>query len=300
MTQSSDLLSSLSNGLADAVEAAAPAVVQVRGARRPASGVIYAPGVVVSTVAAVGREDGLHVRAADGATLAAELTGWDPATGLAVLRVTGLAGRPIALAAAEPRVGHLALAVARSWSNAVTASAGLVAVIGGPLATGRRRAIEQVIRTTAPLHDGFSGGAFIDTDGALLGITTSMTIRGTAVVIPSAIAWKTAATILEHGQVKRGYLGIVGQPARLPEKQKTTGRDVGLLVAGVAAKGPADAAGILVGDILLVIAGHAVESPEELLDILAPAAIGSTLQAQVLRGGTIVEIPIVVGERPTA
>jgi len=59
----------------------------------------------------------------------------------------------------------LAVAIARSWSNAVTASIGTVAVIGGPLATGRRRAIEQVIRTTAPMHDGFAGGPFISTEG---------------------------------------------------------------------------------------------------------------------------------------
>jgi len=82
------------------------------------------------------------------------------------------------------RVGHLALAVARSWSNVVTASAGIVSVIGGPLPTGRRRAIDQVIRTTAPMHDGFAGGAFLDTSGGLIGIATAAAIRGLGVVIP--------------------------------------------------------------------------------------------------------------------
>ena len=96
--------------------------------------------------------------------LEASLAGWDPATSLAVLRVPGLAAPPLTPSSTPARVGHLALAVARSWSNAVTASAGVVAVIGGPLPTGRRRAIDQVIRTTAPMHDGFSGGAFLDTE----------------------------------------------------------------------------------------------------------------------------------------
>src|SRR5215471_8800510 len=211
-----DLLTSFSNQLADAVSAAAPSVVQVQGRRRPASGLVYANDVVLTTVRALGREDGLHVRRDDGTTLDAELAGWDPTTSLAVLRVPALGATPIVPATAAARVGHLALAVARSWSNVVTASAGIVAVIGGPLRTGRRRAIDQVIRTTAPMHDGFAGGALLDGSGALLGVTTSTQIRGTTVVIPAAIAWKTAANILEHGRLKRGYLGIAGQPVRLP------------------------------------------------------------------------------------
>src|SRR5215467_3592006 len=155
-----DSLLTLSNSIADFVGAVAPSVVQVRGRRRPASGLVCADGFVLTMASVLGRSDGLHVRAHDGRTLDAQLAGWDPATSLAVLRVPELAAKPIAPADAPARVGHLALAVARSWSNAVTASAGIVSIIGGPLPTGRRRAIEQVIRTTAPMHDGFAGGAF--------------------------------------------------------------------------------------------------------------------------------------------
>src|SRR5499427_8351668 len=146
-------LTTLSNDLADAVATAAPSVVQVHGRRRPASGLVYSDSVVVTTMRALGREDDLQVRRHDGEVLQAELAGWDPTTTLAVLRVNGLQTAPMTASSAPPRVGHLTLAVARSWSNAVTASAGIVAVIGGPLPTGRRRAIDQVIRTTAPMHD---------------------------------------------------------------------------------------------------------------------------------------------------
>src|SRR5215467_12671568 len=107
-----DLLTSFSTQLADAVEAAAPSVVQVQGRRRPASGLVYADNVVLTTVRALGREDGLHVRRHDGQTLDAELAGWDPTTSLAVLRVPGLGTPALTPAAAAPRVGHLALAVA--------------------------------------------------------------------------------------------------------------------------------------------------------------------------------------------
>ncbi len=296
---STDLLTSFSNQLADGVSAAAPSVVQVQGRRRPASGLVYADGIVLTTVRALGREDRPHVRRDDGQTLDAELAGWDPTTSLAVLRVPGLNAPAIAVSATPPRVGHLALAVARSWSNAVTATAGLIAVIGGPLPTGRRRAIDQVIRTTAPMHDGFSGGAFLDTAGALIGVTTAAAIRGTGVVIPAPIAWKTAATLVEHGSLKRGFLGIAGQPVALPEsQQQTTGRTHALLIVGVTNGSPAAAAGVLVGDVLIDFDGHAIESPEELLDLLLGDRVGRSVPLTVLRGGVAATIAVAVGERP--
>ena len=155
-------LTAFSNRVADIVSAASPSVVQVRGRRRPASGVVYAADVVVTTVRAVGSEDGVQVTAADGRLLDAELAGWDLTTHVAVLKVPGLGGSAVAASTAPVRVGQVALGVARSWSNSLTASAGIVAVIGGPLSTGRRRAIDQVIRVTAPMHDGFSGGLCLD------------------------------------------------------------------------------------------------------------------------------------------
>jgi len=101
-----DLLSTFSNQLADAVAAAAPSVVQVQGRRRPASGLVYADNVVLTTVRALGREDGLHVRRHDGRALDAELAGWDPTTSLAVLRVPGLETPAIAPAGSAPPDRH--------------------------------------------------------------------------------------------------------------------------------------------------------------------------------------------------
>jgi S1-C subfamily serine protease len=296
---STDLLTSFSNQLADAVASASPSVVQVQGRRRPASGLVYAHDVVLTMARALGREDGIRIRRHDGGVLDALLAGWDPATGLAVLRASGLETAALMPAAAPARVGHLALAVARSWSNAVTASAGIVSVIGGPLPTGRRRAIDEVIRTTAPMHDGFAGGAFLDTSGGLLGITTAAAIRGLGVIIPAAIAWKTAAAVLEHGGLKRGYLGISGQPVSLPEAQRGgEAREEALLVVGVAAGSPAAAAGLLVGDVMLEFDGQQVESPEDLLELLAGDRVGRQVTVRVLRGGTIISTAVTVGERP--
>jgi len=234
----------------------------------------------------------------DGQVFQGDLAGWDPTTQLAVLRVAGLGSPPIVRATAEARVGHLAIAIARSWSNAVTATTGLVSVIGGPLQTGRRRAIDRVIRTSAPMHEGFSGGAFLDTEGKLLGVATAISIRGLGVVIPGATAWTAAATLLEHGSLKRGYLGIAGQSVSVPEKQRgDSGQQEGVLVMSVKPGSPADAAGMLVGDILLALDDHQVTSPEELLDLLVGDRVSRPASLQVIRGGRLAAIPVTIAEK---
>jgi S1-C subfamily serine protease len=275
--------------------------VQVHGRRRPASGVVYQQDVVLTSGRALGREDGLHVRRADGTVLDAELAGWDPTTGLAVLRVAGLGATPLAASETAPRVGHLGIGVARSWSNNVTASAGIVAIIGGPLATGRRRSIEEVIRTTAPMHDGFAGGAFIDTQGKLIGISTAAEIRGLGVVIPTRIAWQSAQSLLEHGRLERGYLGIAGQAAHLSDAQRQVeDREEALLVVGITSGSPAAAAGVLVGDLLIDFDGHAIGSPEDLLDLLAGDRVGRAVPLRILRGASSLTATVTVGKRPNA
>jgi S1-C subfamily serine protease len=293
------LTTTFSNQLADAVATAGPSVVQVHGRRRPASGVVYADDLVLTTARALGREDSLHIRRQDGERFDADLAGWDPTTGLAVLRVAGLGAAPAVLARDPVRVGHLTLALARSWSNSLTASAGIVAVIGGPLPTGRRRAIDEVIRTTAPMHDGFAGGALVDPTGRLTGIATATEIRGLGVVIPAGIAWQTAAAVLEHGGMKRGFLGLAGQPVRLSDRQQgPEGREKALLVVEVTPGAPASAAGILVGDVMLAFDGRAVEAPEELLDLLVGDRVGKPASVRVLRGTTAFDLTVTVGERP--
>ena len=291
------LLSQLSDDIADRVAAAAPSVVQVQGRRRPGTGIVYAENTVLTTARWLGREDGLRIGRPDGSTAEAALAGWDPATNLAVLRVADLGLTPFVPAERPPRVGSLAIAVARSWSNAVTASLGTVAVIGGPLQTGRRRTIDQVFRTTARMHDGFSGGAFLDPSGALSGVATAARIRGLGVVIPAAIAWKTAATILEHGGARRGYLGVAVQAVQL-STDATESRDRGVLVIGVTNGSPASRAGVIVGDVILDLEAQPVTSPDDLLDLLQTNRAGRPVTLRVLRGGVPNDLTVSLEERP--
>ena len=280
-------LQTLSNQFADVVASIAPAVVQVQRV----SGVVYTKDYVLTNARALGREDGLHVRTHDGRSLDGELHGWDPATGLALVRAAGIDTAPAKPATEPARVGNLAIAVGRSWSNAVTASVGIVSVIGGPLRTGRGRSIDEVIRTTAPMHEGFAGGAFVDMSGNVIGIATAAEIRGLGVIIPAAIAWKTAATLLEHGRIRRGYLGIAGQPVRLRDDQRA------LLVVDVKSGSPADSGGLRVGDSIVSFDSQHIDDPEDLLDLLTEERVGKTVTISVVRGDGPKELKVTIGER---
>ena len=292
------ILATFSDELATLAAAGASSVVQVSGRRRPASGVVHGPDTIITTARAIGREDGLQVRLPDDSTVHADLAGWDPSSGIALLRTRSAHNlTPPSPAAATARPGELAVALARSWSNAVTASAGIVAVVGGPLRTGRRRQLEQVIRITAPLHEGFAGGAVFAASGSILGIATAAHIRGYAVVIPVSIAWASASQLLASGTPKRGYIGVAVQPVELPQSQRAEGRERVLLVVGVAAGGPADSAGIQVGDLIVAVDGRATASSDDLLDHLSGLGAGEAVGLSLLRGGASKEVPVVVGAR---
>lgn len=291
----STTLSDFSNQLADAVAAAATSVVQVHGRRQPASGVVHSTDVIVTTTRAIGAEDGITVRTPDGREIQAELAGWDPATHLVALRAPGLNLPPIAPAPA-PRVGHVAIGIARSWSNALTATTGIVSVIGGPLPTGRGRAIEEVIRTSAPMHRGFAGGALVNADGQLMGISTAAEIRGLGVVIPAAIAWRVVDSLLKHGKAKRRYLGVAGQSVQLPAGQRPSdGQATGVLVLQVIENSPAARAGVLVGDVLVALDRQPIDKTDTLLEALA-AGSADVVTVGLLRGGQAQDLQVTVSD----
>ena len=294
-------LEALSKDLADGIAATAPSVVQVFGTRRPASGIVHGPDTLITTARAVGREDGLRVRVngQDDEGMEAELAGWDPATGIAVIRtkVPHNLAAP-ATAPDEPRPGELISALARSWSNAVTASVGIVAVVGGPLRTGRRREIPRVFRVTAPMHDGFAGGAIFNVSRTLIGIATASTIRGFGVCIPASIAWNAAQQVLTSGTPQRGFVGLAVHSIELPAAKRAGGRERALLIMAITPSSPADAAGLMVGDLVLDFDGQPVSTPEQLLDLLTDRRVGQTVIARTLRGGTARDVTITVAARP--
>ncbi len=287
----------LSNGMADLVDRIAPSVVQVRSRRwRPAAGLVFAAGRVLVSDHAIQQEEDLSVRA-NGRVAAATLAGRDPSTDLAVLDVAGLDAPPLAPSGGSTRVGQLAFALGRSWSGAVIAGLGVVSSIGGPWRTGRGPAVEQVIRTDVTPYPGFTGGAVLAADGSLTGIAVGILLRGLSLVIPTKIAWNVAAALAQHGHVRRAFLGVGGQPVRLPEMQRAGGRPGGILVVSVSDGSPAHRDGLLVGDVLLSFSGHPVEDPETLLSLLTGDLIGRATPIEILRGGNAQTVNVTLTER---
>ena len=297
--ESSELLVTLSDGLAGAVEKAGASVVRVNGRRRrPSSGVVYAPNAVLTASHALEREEDVTVGTGDGRTLAASFAGRDPSTDLAVLRVDGL--ESVATPAEEdPRVGELALAVGRSGrGDGPRASLGVVSTVGGPLRTWRGGRLERYIGTDATPYPGLSGGALVSARGEVFGILTTGPMRGAALAVPADLAWSVARAIEDRGSVKRGYLGILSQPVRLPDAgQHGLTQRGGLLVVGVEDGSPAGNGGLMIGDILATLDGQPVEDTEDLLVLLTGERVGRSVPVNVVRGGELKTLDVSVGER---
>ena len=293
-------LTDFSTALADLVTTASNSIVQVRGGRRPISGVAHGSDTILTSARALGREDKLGITLPNGDVIAVQLAGWDPATGLAVLRSASPLSLPSPVVSAdEPRAGELAVPVARSWSNAITASPGFVATVGGPLRTGRRRQIARVFRITSQVHDGFTGGGVFDATGRLTGVSTAAAIRGYAVCIPASLAWEAAQRALTAGTPSRGFIGIGIQPVSLPQFQAPSGREQALLVTNVLPESPAHSAGLLVGDLLLDFDGQPLAEAADLLDRLGTTPVGQTVTVKLLRGSAEQSLEITVAARPT-
>lgn len=291
-----DLLSSLSSQLASAAERAAASVVQLQGHRRLVAGVVVDTDTVVTPGIAV--HDGVvAVRRGDGQTFDGAVLGRSAATGLTVLRVAGL-GAPMLETSAVPLPGSLALAVGRTWSGNVYTTLAPVAVVGGPLRTGRSTEIAQVIRIGLAPHDALSGGALVDGMGRLAGIVTSMAIRGTTVVVPVDLALAAMRDLIARGSARQGYLGVSTVPVTLAPRQRGDGRDGGLLVTGVIDGEPAERAGVLVGDVLVAFDGHPVATADELATRLRDGPFDRAASMSVLRGERIETLAVTVGERP--
>lgn len=294
-------LTELSDAMADAAAKAGAATLMIDARRRlPASGIAYSPDLVLTADHVVERDDDVNIFLPDGSQVGATVAGRDAGSDLALLRLNGANLVPGEPAAQPARVGQLVLALGRPSQEGIQASLGVVSAIGGPVRTGRGGLIERYLRTDTIPYPGFSGGPLIDASGRVLGLNTSGLARGMALTIPVDLAWQVAGSLAQHGSVKRGFLGVRSQPTELPAaQQQALGRSQksGLLLVGVEDGSPAAQGGLLVGDILVAIAGQPVTDPDELLARLIGSVVGQPTPVQVLRGGQPAIITVTIGER---
>jgi serine protease Do len=289
---------SLSQSLADVTDSVGRSVVSLPGRRFPASGVAYGTDLVLTAAHAVHRRETVTVRAAD-AEFPAELVGQDPALDVALLRARGAALEPARWrASAGLRPGGLVLAVSRPRES-LRVRLGLLGGVGPAYRTPWGGRVDAALDIELSPRPGLAGAAVADVEGQLLGLLVSGLGRTRRMLLPSETLSRTAEELLAQGRIRRGYLGVGTQPVRLPARlQSIAGRQHGLLVVAVEAGSPAEAAGLIFGDVLLKLGTTPTGDVEDLLGSLAEAPIGEALSLQLLRAGEVQERSVQVGVRP--
>jgi S1-C subfamily serine protease len=225
--------------------------------------------------------------------------GRDPGTDLALLRLAEKVLTP-AKTSDSIKVGQLVLALGRPNEAGMQASWGIVTAISGPTRTFRGGSLDEYVQTETTPYPGFSGGPLINTEGEVLGLNTSGLTRGSSLTIPVKVAWRIADALSKHGSVKRGYLGVRTQPVDVPEAARQAlqrEQSHGLLVLWLEEGGPAEKAGLLVGDILVAVSGQPVGDPDDLFAALNGDTVGKTIALEVLRGGRPETVTVTVGDR---
>ena len=268
------------------------------------SGVIVSPeGYILTNNHVVEAADEIEVVLADGRKAPAKVVGTDPETDLAVIRIEANNLPVIVLGHADQaRVGDVVLAIGNPFGVGQTVTLGIISALGRN--NLHINHFENFIQTDAAINFGNSGGALVDTRGNLLGINSAIYSQtGGSVGIGFAIPVSTAKTVLDsiikHGQVVRGWIGIESQDIT-PELSDSfgLGRDNGAIIAGVVRGGPADRAGMRPGDILLSVDGRKVSSTNDMLNLIADLPPGGKARMTVMRKNRQATLDVTVGRRP--
>ena len=295
----SAFLQSLSQALSESIAQAQGSVVSIAARRRfPASGLVWSTaGVVVTANHVIQNEDDIQVTLANGATHVATLVGRDPTTDLAAVRVlqTGLAALPIARLEGL-KVGHFAVALGRPGAS-IQATLGMVSSVGEKWRTPFGGVLDTFLRADITMYPGFSGGPLLNAQGEVLGLNSSALSRHYHVAIPATTIGRVTEELLQHGRVRRGYLGIGVHPVELPDGlRRQTHQENGLLVVSVAPDSPAERHGLLLGDTIVAVDGQPLEQMEQLLASLSSDRIQQEIGLSIVRAGQSLSLKIRVGE----
>jgi len=250
------------------------------------------------------RRDGVvRVALPDDESIDATVVGRDAATDLVVLRANDLEVSPATFAAPNSGdVGSLVLAVGRPGRN-VSSSFGIVSAVVDGWRSAQGSRIGQVLRLDLAVYDGFSGGPLVAASGGVIGINNSALARGTAAALPAVVVDRVVDELLSRGHIRRPFVGVAVHPVAL--NSATVSRhhltsDSALLVVSVAEGAPADAAGILIGDVITQINGNDVARPVDLLDAFSGVADGASISVGLLRGGVPQTVSVTPRDRESA
>jgi serine protease DegS len=320
------------NSYAEAVERAAPAVVNIYTARlvteriqpnaieelfgdaRPrfrqrleqslGSGVIMDSSAhVITNHHVIATADLIRAQLADGRIANAKIVGRDPDTDLAVLQLDLKTNIPVMPLGHSDRlrVGDIVLAIGNPVGLSQTVTQGIVSATGrGQLGVAT---FEDFIQTDAPINVGNSGGALINAEGELIGINTAVLaknlgIEGIGFAIPVNLVRGVMSEILTKGRVVRGWIGIVPADIDQTEARRFNLAQPGVVVAKLYVDSPAAAVGMEPRDIILTVNGEKVASAQDALTRIANIKPGKKITVTGIRGTAPFESEVAVGERP--
>ena len=268
------------------------------------SAVLMSPeGYLLTNNHVVAGADQIVVALKDGRETHARVIGSDPETDLAVLKIDLKNLPAITIGRSDTlRIGDIALAIGNPFGVGQTTTMGIIS------ATGRNQLglnnYEDFIQTDAAINPGNSGGALVDANGNLTGINTAIFSKsggsqGIGFAIPINLAMEVMKSIIEHGQVIRGWLGIEVQPLtqELAESFGLSGRP-GIVVAGIFRGGPAQKAGLELGDVILSIDGEPASDGRRSMNQVARIKPSDKITIQVMRNGKELKLTAEVGLRP--
>jgi S1-C subfamily serine protease len=302
LKMSKDLIE-FSNALALATERAAASVVAVHTETRgSSSGIVWRPGVIVTSEHTLRRDEEIQLTLPNGRVAAATLVGRDPSTDIAVLKCADAdTAVPFFGDVAAFKPGSLTLVVGRTRASGPVASLGVVSLVASDRSTWTGASLAPYIRLDIGLQPTSIGGAVIEASGNVVGLATPRFARFGAIAVPASAINKIADALLKQGRIPRGYLGVALQPVRLPNNLREMlqrNEKTAAIVLEVHPDGPADKAGIVIGDILVSLGGQSITRLEDVQSLLIGDAIAKTLPLKFVRGGTVQEGTIKVVERP--
>jgi S1-C subfamily serine protease len=296
----------LSREISERVAQAGRSIVAVDGrGGHTSAGIVWRPDLVLTAAHSIRPEvnvGNIAIIWEPGKSVRARLVGRASGAGIALLKLEETIQAPAAGlgSTGSPAIGELVVAVARTRRGNIVASSGILGGLMGEWAVRGVR-IDQFIRPDLTLYPGFSGGGLIGSSGGFLGMNTAGLVRGKAITIPASTLTRIAEELLAKGHTTTPYVGILMQPISIDESlQKRSGVKAagGLLVMHAEPGGPADAGGVLVGDILVDLDGHATDDTEQLQDVLRQRGVDQEVKVGLIRGGQKMELAIKIGARP--
>lgn len=312
-----DILDAYSRAVTSVADTVGPAVLRVEtrgpGNRQGStstggtgSGVTIAPdGLVLTNCHVVEGAREVRLLDAEGRVMEARAIGVDPDTDLALLRAGAARDLPHATLGDSKtlRRGQLVVAIGNPLGFESTVTAGVISALGRSLRARNGRLIEDVIQTDAALNPGNSGGPLVSSRGEVIGINTAV-IRG-AQGICFAVAANTAQFVLseliQHGRVRRGYIGVSGQTVEVPRRHARNAdidNRTGAMISGLEQGGPAERAGLMSFDTIVRVDGEAVTGVDDLIRILNGERIGRPIRFDALRRGQLRSFEVTPTERP--